>query len=97
MPAAAPFTKKIVPSGNSIMFPMIRPCGKLGSCVHAVDTSGVMLTHEDDAGWFTRDGDGVQLLMFCPPQKRIVAVYLLAGVSGSITDPPEAGYVLTAL
>lgn len=56
-----------------------------------------MLTHEDDAGWFTRDDDGFQLLMFCPPQKRIVAVYLLAGVSGSITDPPEAGYVLTAL
>ena len=56
-----------------------------------------MLTHEDEAGLFTRDADGVQLLMFCPPQKRMVAVYLLAGVSGSITVPAEAGYDLTAL
>ena len=56
-----------------------------------------MLTHEAEAGLFTRDDDGVQLLMFCPPQKRIVALYPFAGVSGSITVPAEAGYDLTAL
>ena len=76
---------------------MVRPSGKLDSSVHAVEMSGVMLTHDGEAAWLTRDDDALQSLMFCPPQKRIVAVYPFAGVSGSSTVPAEAGYVLTAL